>query len=96
MGHAVTTGYLILADLKSAHDRSKAEAAARGCKPGDVTQEWWAVAPHPTLVGQALVLIDDGRPDFDKSKLTTGEKALVGADPAVLAALVSVVTVDGK
>lgn len=81
----MTTGYIIFPDLKSAQDRSHAEALARGCKENDVTQFWWSVVPHPKVDGQALLLLDDNRTDFDKSKLTVSEKASVVTDLTILA-----------
>lgn len=83
----MTTGYLAFPDLKSAQDRSHAEALARGCKAGDVTQWWWAAVVNPLVPGQGLILLDDGRAAYAKTPLSTGEKAAVLTDPATLAAL---------
>ena len=83
----MATGYLVFPDIKSAQGRSNAEALARGCRPGDATQWWWETREHPLAPGAFLLLFDAARPDFDKSKLAANEKALIGADPAVLVAL---------
>jgi hypothetical protein len=87
----MTTGYLVFPTLRAAQDRSHAEALARGCKPGDVTQWWWEVTPHPLVPGSFLMLLDDTRPAFAKATLPPVERLQVQADQAVLTALTAAV-----
>lgn len=90
----MTTGYLVYPTQQAALARSRAEATARGCAPGDVTQLWWEVREDPTTPGQWLVLLDDGRAEFAAGKLAMAERGKVAADTAVLAALVAATALD--
>lgn len=83
----MATGYLVFPTLREAQDRSHTEALSRGCKPGDVTQWWWEVTPHPLVPGSFLMLLDDTRPPFAKAMLPPIERLQVQADPLVLTAL---------